>query len=346
MNRKLYIDFEKCILIINVLVIHLIFIYGDNDTLRMLHRLCIPQFAVICAYNLNFSIDKPLFKTWLKVISHILFIYFWSVLFTYLVFENKCDVKGTLNIMLSGYFHPRFNLPVWYAPYYICLWTISILIIKFVNFVSKYIGNLLNKTNYFSYILLLIFAIVCAMVGFSNDGVNQYFIKQALITEPFVFLGYILFKLDDIFDNFIKTLKIKDKIILYSFIILILIIFSIIFHDFSIIGGTVDIAPFIIEDIMNFYITSIIGGICLFVICKLICSIKILNPILSIFSYIGQKSMYICCFHQITQYIVFEYFAVFLNTFSGSASISLFMKVTITIITTIAMSYIFEKEKI
>ena len=155
----------------------------------------------------------------------------------------------------------------------------------------------------------------------------------------------MLYRLDGLFDNYIKNINSKEKLIIYIFLVLILIIASIIFYDLSKIGGTVDIAPFIIENIPNFYITSILGGLSLFVICKLICSIYVINLITSIISYIGQKSMYICCFHQITQYVVFEYYAPFLNNYNGNMFLSLFLKISITIITTIVMSYIFEKEK-
>ena len=342
--RKQYIDLEKTILIINVLIIHLIFIYGDSSFLRVLHRLCIPQFALLCGYNINFNINKPFFKTWLKTISFIFFIYFWSLLFTYIVFENSCDIRGTIKLMLSGYFHPKYNMPIWYAPYYISLWTIAVLLLKFVNLVSIYIGRLLVKEKYFSYELLIIFSIICASIGFSYVGNNAYFIKQALVTMPHVFIGYVLFRLDGLYDKTIKKYNFKEKILLSSFILLIVLILSYIFYDLSNNGGTVDIALFIIENISNFYITTIIGGLCLFVICKFICSIKFIEPFIQVVSYIGSKSMYICCFHQITQAIVFDYYKDLLNSYNGS-SLYLVLSISLTIITTIVLSFAFEREK-
>ena len=342
-DRIRYIDFEKGILILIVLYIHLTFQYNRVIELSMLHRLCIPQFALIAGYNIGFALNKPMSKVLLKTISKMFFIYFISLIFTQIIFTNNFNLREALTIMMTGGVIINFNIPIWYVPHYISLFIISFSLVKVASIISS-VENKINSKNRFSYIFLIIMSIALSILGFNYAGENYFFIKQSLILIPLTVLGFIIYKLDLKCRDMEENLDEVRKGVLYTVILITFIVCAIIFIITSIVDEKIDLFPFIFNSKILFYVSTITGGIALFILCKMITKVIFFDFLTNIISYIGKKSIYICCLHQPLQIVFLPFYKSLYEKFAEGSFISVLIQIIISVYVSIVVSYVFERD--
>ena len=344
-KRLRYIDFEKGICALIVVYIHITHIYMRNTELNFLHRLCIPQFALLAGYNLCHKENVNTIKTILFTLSKMIYIYFISIIVTQLIFQKNIDLDSAIIIVITGGVVPFYNIPIWYVPHYMSLFIISLLVIKMNNIISQIVEKNFNKKNYISYEFLLIISILLAYIGFVYNGENYFYIKQSLIMVPFTMIGFVINKSESTLKKYLEGIDKNRKRFIYLLSIIIIIVLLVLFIFLTLSDGNVDIWPFFFFFYLKFYITSISGGILLFVVSKILCGISILDIFTKFIGYIGKKSIYICCLSQPVQIVIINHYNDFFKKLNEESIYTILFKIIIIVIVTIIFSYLFEREQ-
>lgn len=343
-TRLRYIDFEKGICVLLVIYIHLTFIYNRIPELWFLHRLCIPQFALLAGYNMAYVEKRNTLQTILSVLGRMISIYFITLVFTQLCAKKPINMDEIINTMISGQSLFYANIPVWYVPHYMSLFLICFLVIKLNYLISLLVEKYYCKKDYVSYEFLIFASIVLALLGFAYEGENYYYVKQSLILSPITMLGYIINKVDTQVLNAYE-LDNKRKMTINIILAFTFFVSLIVFIAATLYGGTVDILPLIFGDRILFYLSTMCGGISLFIASKFLCSIMFFDALTRIMSYIGRKSLYLCCFTIPIQEIVFKRLAPHMSNIKEGSASDIFIKMFVSVVASIAFSYVFERDK-
>ena len=343
-TRLRYIDFEKGICILLVIYIHLTFAYNRIPELWFLHRLCIPQFALLAGYNMAYVEKRNTIQTILSVLGRMISIYFIALVLTQICAKKLINMEEIINTMISGGVLPYSNLPIWYVPHYMSLFPICFLVVKLNYLISTVVEKYFNKKDYFSYEFLIFASIILALIGFAYEGEIYYYVKQSLILSPFVILGFIINKIDTKVLNAYE-LDNKRKITINIILATIFVVSLVIFIVATLYGGQVDILPLIFGDRILFYLSTMCGGICLFIASKFLCSIMFFDALTCVMAYIGRKSLYLCCFTLPIQEIVFKRIGPYMTNIKEASAIDIFIKMLVSVVAAIAFSYVFERDK-
>ena len=317
-----YIDFYRGLAIIFVVLIHITGEKYDILSQSIFHRLAVPQFVIITGFLLNLYKDRPYFNYLTKHLKDIIYIYFVSLIISYLSFNKEFNIIILFAHIIDGTHPVDINLPLYYIPFYISLFTISWSLIKISSFFYNILSKHLKGKFYYKYIILLILSLIIALIGYnikSTTVVLPFYYKHSMILQIFAVFGYVLYDIDKKIDYiFFKAnkifLKSKNMINNKHIFKILIIIFTISWFTFLIISaieGRVDVYNLEFKNIFLFYLSSILGSVVLFMLSKIICNYIADSFLVRIINIYGKYSIYICVIHMcivsIIDYLKFKY---------------------------------------
>lgn len=359
-TRLQFLDFMRGIAILNVLLIHQGFTVLDSFTLAICHRICIPVFIFVTGYTIGFSHDKPYIENLIKKISYTVHLFFIYLALTYLVVDKNIPIVQIFENLLSGSYQEPKNAALWYLPFYISLYFIMWSEIKFIKLIYDLVLKRLDNLNVtFYYISLIIISVIIAYQGNAinifEEGIfagNPFFIKHAMMMQPFAMLGYIIHCLNDnqniLGDSTPQIFRTYKMIISIVAKFLIFIISFILFVVLSKTFGIIDIRPLLYVGLPSFYISTICALIFLYMLSKYIC-IGLGNFILVRYvSYCGKRSVHICAVHLLVLSFINNYLKFvpnLLNLVNDNILYKLILQTIILSLISIFISYAIEREK-
>ena len=359
-RRLQHIDFMRGIAIFNVVFIHLGLSTLDVSVLSICYRICIPVFIFVTGYTIGFSQNKPYISNLIKKISYMIHMLFIYQLITYLCVDRTIPMYDIFSNILSGKVQEIKNIAMWYLPFYVSLYFIIWTEVKLIKLIYDLIFDRLGKFNkLIYYVLLTIVSVIIAYQGFNlniSEGTmfasNPFYIKQAMITQVFAILGYLVFCLEKTIDDIETKIDTKqiDKYILFKtiFKIVILVISFVLFIFMSRKYGLIDILPMIWDGPISFYVSVTCALIFVYMTSKLICKVIGNFFLINFVSFCGKRSIHICALHLLVMIFIENYLKFVPHLLvlpKDKLLIELFIRTIVLMIMSIFISFAIENEK-
>ena len=324
MNKNInnFIDIEKALLMILVIIGHFNFFEYEARTITLIYSFHMPAFFIIAGYlshiTENDTITNILNKRFKTTIIPYYIFYFIS--FVIMDANSLGNYNLSLKYMFNGIGNPDFavNLPLWFLTLYFVATTIfEILDLTSIR-ISKTLSvnhSFFNK-KYIKNIILLLFVSLLSFVSFIYCRILKgprliYNFETAMLVLVFIYIG----KISRYFLNSLKNIIIinyfqnkNKKKIYYLINILLFIIIFIIWYNLSMKNLRLDLNARNIRHIHLTYINGVLGTILLMYITYLFSLMPIIKDILA---YLGRISLYILAFHipgnLITYFVLYDY---------------------------------------
>ena len=376
-QRVQFIDFMKGIAIFNILLIHLYASKQDVFFQSIIHRLGIPVFVFVTGYAMGYLENRPYVSTIVKKLSYILQMLFIFLLLSCLVGGKTINTISVFTDILHGEIANTgnfVNMALWYLPFYISLFLILFTMIKLLKCFYEYVLKKYGGWNILIYFIMLIFVSLAVSriydrsknISFNSYEQNPFYIYNAVVMQFIAVVGYIVFHIENKINEIIKKClnpenddsiiikKINEKNIpiqqIISVLFLILFIVSThLFIHFSKKYGMIDVLPLFWSNNKELYISCILTCISIYCFSKIICNLFGNFILVRYISYMGKRSLLICCIHCILITIATTYYETLFPSVSNALKQyeilrTIFTAVILSVISVI-LSWTIEREK-
>lgn len=299
-NRNKYLDIQKGLLMILVIIGHLACFEYESRTITLIYSFHMPAFLIICGILTIVSIENGYFDLINKKIKSILIPYFFLYFLSFIIlggFQFNNYIKS-FSLIFTGIGDPNYsiNLPLWFLTYYFVASVIFNIIYLALLKSSKFLKI---KNNLIFEIVFLLIIVLLSYISFYYcriiKGPRLYYnIETAILSLPFVYFGHLIRIVYKNYFERINNFYKNNKILLTAIILILLVLIFIVWYKYSLINMRLDLNARNIRQYHLTLINGILGYLLFSVFTFIIYKIKIINDLIA---YIGRLSIYILCFH-------------------------------------------------